>query len=288
MAFKKILCVLCGCGGDEAAVASAFSVARRFEAHVQGLFVSGDPRDAVPMLGEGVSGSLVQQVMDIARKEGAEHATHARACFDAGRVAAGAVPATEGPGPGGVTTSWTEQVGRPEDTVIAFARVADLVVFPHITTTEESQGILMFEAALMAGGKPILVAPPTAPHSIGSHPAVAWNGSIEAARTVGLSMTLLAAADDVHILTAGTGKTATAHGDRLAALLAWHGIHSTPYAVTVGHEPVGAALLRSAAEVGSDLLVMGGYGHSRLREMILGGVTRHVLNQATIPVLMGH
>lgn len=288
MAFKKILCVVGGGDGDAAALETAFAVARPTEGHVAGLFVRGDPREAVPMLGEGVSGALVEQIVQVAERESARRSEAAHRRFEAVRGRFGAALASAPPGPGGISASWTEAVGPIEEVPVHAARLADLTVFPRVGPEQETFAVMMLEAVLMGSGRPVVVAPADAPASVGRRIAVCWNGSAEAARAVALSMGLLTIADQVHILSADTGKTRSGDAAGLAEALGWHGVRAAARPVQPQSESVGAALLRTAGEVGADLLVMGGYGHSRLREMILGGVTRHVLNHATLPVLMAH
>ncbi len=288
MAFKKILCALCGGDGDVAALETAFAVAKPQDGHVAALFVRNDPREAVPMMGEGVSGTLVEQIVQIADRDSSERAGTARQRFEAVRARFGAAPAAAAPGPGGLSASWTEAVGHFEEVPVQAARLADLTVFPRVGVEQESYATMMLEAVLMGSGRPVLIAPAAAPASVGRKVAVCWNGTAEASRAVALAMGVLAIADEVHVLSADTGKTKSGTAAGLVEMLAWHGVRAVPRPVQVRGEAVGAALLRTAGEAGCDLLVMGGYGHSRLREMILGGVTRHVLNHATLPVLMAH
>jgi nucleotide-binding universal stress UspA family protein len=145
------------------------------------------------------------------------------------------------------------------------------------------------ENLLLSARRPLLLASAVAPESIGRIVAVAWNGRPEAARAVGVALPFLRQADAVRVLSAKTGRTGPFEAERLTDYLLWHGITSeqTPVQQRAG-EPVGAALLRTAAEVGADLLVMGGYGHSRFREVLLGGVTHYVATHAGLPVLMAH
>jgi nucleotide-binding universal stress UspA family protein len=101
-------------------------------------------------------------------------------------------------------------------------------------------------------------------------------------------MPFLRRAGTVHILTAATSITSAEEAGRLADYLAWHGIQARINTIEPANEPVGSALMTRASELGADFLVMGGYGHSRMREMILGGVTRYVLAHPGLPVLMAH
>lgn len=288
MPYKKIVCIIGNGQTDAAAMGTAYAVARPVEGHVQVLHVRVDPRDAIPMLGEGVSGALVQEILANAERENTTRSAAARRLFEEQRLAAGAALVEQPPGPGALSTSWVEQTGRAEEIAARAARVADLTVFPHPMNNTETDSVLMLEAALMSSGRPLLVAPMAPPASIGRRIAIAWNGGAEAARAVGFAMGMITLADEVHILTAPTSKTDPSGAADLADYLAWHGVRAQVREVATKGESVGVALLRTVQALDADLLVMGGYGTSRLRELILGGVTRHVLNNATCPVLMAH
>ena len=144
------------------------------------------------------------------------------------------------------------------------------------------------DAALFDTGRPVLVVPPGAAPPGFVHVAVAWDGSAQAARAVDAGMPFLRRARQVTLLTAPGGDP-LAPVDRLVPVLARHDVRATVEHFTpASHHATGRALLGEVKRVGADLLVMGAYGHSRLREMIFGGATREVLAESTAPVLMAH
>ncbi len=147
------------------------------------------------------------------------------------------------------------------------------------------RGIL---TTLLCSDRPLLLVSRQTPAMIGERVGVAWNGSLESARVLAATLPFLQSASSVHILTADTERTSSELTDELADYLAWHGIAGERRQVSVERRPVGAALLEEAKRHRIDLLIMGGYGHSRLQEFILGGVTRHVLGHANVSVLMTH
>ena len=150
----------------------------------------------------------------------------------------------------------------------------------------EPQAVL--EVALMETARPLLIAPPTAAKTFGRSVIIAWNGSVEAIRAVSSALPYLTRAESVIILVIGEGDRPPALPDDLKTYFAWHGIAATGKQVAAESAPVGARLLEEADAAGADLLVMGGYTHSRLRQLIFGGVTSHVLHHAELPVLMAH
>jgi nucleotide-binding universal stress UspA family protein len=285
MSIRNILTPMFGDDADAAAAQAAFAVARRFDAHVEGLFVRIDPLDTIPIVGEGVSPTIIDDLTNAAQAEMDRRSSAAKAHFEAARGSAG-VEVAEGPAaPGGASARWSEVTGRRDEVIPHRARVSDLIVFGAQPSDSPELGGAI-ETTLVGGGRPVLLAPKGAT-TIGDRIAIAWNGSAEAARAVAFAMPFLEAAGAVHVLAAETGGTRLEVTEDLAGYLAWHGIACERRAVAVEDE-AGAALLQAAGEAGADLLVMGGYGHGRLRELVLGGVTRHVLTHATLPVLLSH
>jgi nucleotide-binding universal stress UspA family protein len=282
---NAILVPMTGASGDAAALAAAFLVGGA-DAHMDALFVRPDPRDAVPLFGEGMTGTLVDDIMRAAESDGVRHAGAARAVFERAVAAAGATVA-ERPGAGGVTASFRAMVGRIEEVVPRAARVRDLAVFSRSAATSDVEQQVAMEAALLSGGRPVLLAPDAAPSSIGRAVAVAWNGSRESARAVSSAMPILAKAAKVVVLTAETSETRADAAGGLTEYLAWHGLAAEARTFKASGA-VGAAIMDAAKAAGADLLVMGGYGHSRVREMVLGGVTRWMVENGGLPVLMAH
>ena len=119
---------------------------------------------------------------------------------------------------------------------------------------------------------------------------VAWNGSVQAARAVRAAMPLLARAESVMvaIVDEGAAPAGVEQGADIGAYLARHDLKVEVRTIVNAHEGAGAAILDLAREEDATFLVMGAYGHSRIRQFLLGGVTRHVLARATIPILMAH
>lgn len=174
------------------------------------------------------------------------------------------------------------------------ARYCDLTVIGQTDPDEESPTVSQDfpEQVVLHAGRPVLIIPYIGQfNQIGKNVLVAWNAGIEATRAIAGAIPLLKRADTVRVAVFNAAEETNVHGVEsytdIARYLERHGIKaeiSQPLADT----DIGNALLSLAADVNSDLLVMGGYGHSRFREILLGGVTRTVLESMTIPVLMTH
>ncbi len=284
--FKTVLVPVSDGTGADAALDTAFGLAAAFGTHVVGLHVRTDPTSAVPLVGEGMSGGMVEEMMTMAERQAAERAAKARTAFDAACARHGvALSSTPVDGP---SAGWEDVVGQEEEAVAWRGRLSDLVIVGRPTEGLEAGTLLTLNAALMESGKPLLLAPPVAPATVGRRIAVAWNGSAEAGRAVAFALPLMRRAEAVTILTlTEDSRTVSAPAGELAAYLAWHGVTAQAQVVHAGAN-AGNVLLEQCAALNADLLVMGAYTHSRLRQLILGGVTRHVLGHAQVPCLLCH
>jgi nucleotide-binding universal stress UspA family protein len=139
---------------------------------------------------------------------------------------------------------------------------------------------------LFDSGRPVLIAPRAAPAAIGTRCCIAWNGTVESSSALSAALPWLKRAEAVRVLHAGAYQRRGPSAADVVPYLALHGITADVAEFTPVTRDVGAGLLQAAASFGADLLAMGAYSHSRLRQLILGGVTRHVLENSLLPVLM--
>lgn len=193
----------------------------------------------------------------------------------------------------GLDVDWRAPAGAPLDAAVAHGRCTDLFIVGQRHASAPGFGDALISNVLLSSGRPTLVVPRSdAPATLGERVLIAWDGGREAARAIGDALPLLERAQRVDVIAVDDGGE-PAVDDRLAGarLRAWLGRHGV--AVDLVREPahdigVGERLIARAADLGSDLLVMGGYGHARMRELVLGGATRSVLRAMTVPVLMAH
>jgi nucleotide-binding universal stress UspA family protein len=285
MAIRKLLLPLTGTAAGEAALATALTIARSWNAHVTALHVRVDSRDVAPLAGEGLSGAMIEEMMSATEKESNERAHAVRAMFERFVAKHNVVVQEAHPGADYASASFAAVTGREEDIVAQQARLADLTVVPHPDAGEDVSSSDALHAVLFDSGRPVLIAPQVPPPAVGRRVCVAWNGTAESASSVQAALPWMQRADAVRILSAEGYQRRGPGAPDLAAYLSLHDVHAD---IVMFHSQgsVGAGLLKAAADFGCDLLSMGAYSHSRLRQLILGGVTRHVLEFANLPVMM--
>jgi nucleotide-binding universal stress UspA family protein len=272
---------------DERAILNAVEVAAPFGAHVTALFSGG-------YLSELVSVEPPQyrrfkpRLQTEARSLLAELTEAARSSFDS-VVTRHRLTLAEAPGShAGATVSFEVRRGPIEATIQEAAVEHDVVVFHRGdgSEVEAPRSFSTVKSALQNCGRPLLILPQNLPPPFATKVAIAWNGSIQGAHAVSAALPILTRASSVHILTIATEKTAAEQAVKLRTYLGWHGTPSEVHTSERTADPVGATLLSMAEASQADLLVLGGYTHSRIRENILGGVTHHVLRQARVPVFL--
>lgn len=195
----------------------------------------------------------------------------------------------------GLSGEWRLAEGNPAAVMAVQARCADLAVMgqPNRYEAHDSSVDAMIASALMQAGRPVLMVPFAGEFStVGQRVLVAWNASREAARAVHDALPLLVRADLVTVLVINPRPGMIGHGDvpaaDIAAHLARHNVKAEATHTVATDISDGAALLSYAADIGADLIVAGAYGHSRVREMVFGGVTHTMLTEMTAPVLLSH
>ncbi|NOT42287.1 MAG: universal stress protein [Alphaproteobacteria bacterium] len=288
MAYRKILVPLTGAVRDAHVLAAAFEVAKAFGSHVAGVFVRPDPSEVLPYLGEGVSAGVVQEIMDASRASANRAAAAARATLDEAARKAGAATFDIAQAGTGVGVSFHVRDGLSEDVVAQEARLSDLVVFDTPADAKDVTTRAMLESALLNGRKPLLLVPHKPSKIVGAKAAIGWDGGAAAAHAVSAAIPLLSRAEAIEILNVTSGPLDVMQMDRLRDYLRLQGLTAAEHGINPGSQGTATALIDGAMRAGAGLLVIGGYGHSRLREFVLGGVTRHVFANVTMPILMAH
>ena len=229
---------------------------------------------------------MIQDMMQATEKESGERSSAVRLMFDRFIAESGIAQAQPAYGASAPSASFTTMVGREEDVVAQQSRLADLTIVPHPEAGNDTSSSDALHAVLFDSGRPVLIAPQLSPPSMGTRICVAWNGTAESAAAVQAALPWLQQAQAVRILSADEYQRAGPLAPDLANYLALHGVDAELAKFRPLDREVGAGMLAAAREFGADLLTMGAYSHSRLRQLILGGVTRHVLEHADLPVIM--
>lgn len=279
MSYKTIVVYLPRPGGVANVTDAALQLAGSFGAHVIGLHVSS----GLPIagtIGAQVPPEIIDQYIEYMR----EDAKAIEAAF--ARSVKGADVKTEWRGP--------EEASAGVDILAAISeqtRCADLVIVGQ-TDAEQRAGELTTDI-ILAAGRPVLIVPATGKSGgLPGKAVIGWDGSREAARAAFDALPLLKRATAVSVVTVGKGddvKEAVRNGGvDLAEALVRHGVKAEVAMIAKGDSTAGQALIECVSSHDADLLVMGCYSHSRLRERLFGGATRHLLENMTVPVLMSH
>ena len=183
---------------------------------------------------------------------------------------------------------WRQDVPAGDSFLGQYARLFSATVVGRPGSSDGAPSMATFETALFEGGRPILLAPPTAPATLGEAIVIAWNGSTETARAVAFAMPFLRAARRILVLSVEGGTVPGPSAEDLARALACEGVAAEARALPAGRRTPGETFLIETKAFGGDLLIKGAYTQSRLRQMIFGGPTSHLLSHADVPVLMAH
>lgn len=265
---------------------TALKLCRSVGAHIKVLFMSREPHGFLKAMPDVVRAAGV--TVESVEREFRAAAAAGRAGLDAWCALKQVERTDRGDRIDAVFATFDEAVGEVETLLAVAGRVTDVTIVDRpdvgIEFTERA-----FDTAVFSTGRPVLVVPARVPDDPLRHVVVAWNGSLEAARVIGLSIDLLRDAERVSIIHLESPRAECERSADLGTYLRWHGIvtHRLPI-VAAGDDHLGEAILAQARRQEATMLVMGAYTHSRFRRFLLGGVTRHVLDNAEIPLLMAH
>jgi len=279
----KTLLAVVGDGTAGPLLETTLLVAKRFGSRIVGL--NALTAEYAVVFGGEMGFSISSEVDRTLEREGQDRREQGRALFTSFMRQHG-VPV--GPGAGdGPSAEWREEAGRQNAVVGTLGRVFDLILLERPAKLA-SLAEATLEDALFESGRPVLMTPPTPLGSVGERVLVAWNGSTETARTVAFAMPFLERAQSVQVVTVEGGMTPGPSGEELAQSLARHGIPAIARHVSARDRTPGQVFLDEARAIGADLMVKGAYTQSRLRQMIFGGATRHIIMEATMPVILAH
>jgi len=289
MAIKTILVPMDGGESSMEVLDTAFVVAARFGAHIQATHVMPGADEAEPFTFARLSAKLKETVRAEAQAGALENAAGVRARFEESCAKHG-VTLADKPAPGnGPTASWKEVFGRVSEVLVQEARLTDVTAIarPRVSasTVRRSPAGENLESIMLGSGRPVLIVPPKWTARRCEHAAIGWNASVEAARTVATTIPWLR---EMQAVTVVAAKKREASANDLLAYLAWHGVDAQIKFLDGKGSTVGASILNVCGEVEAEMLMVGGFSHARARQLLFGGVTRHLLDKVEILTVMVH
>lgn len=278
MTFKTIFTAMTSLEPSKASLAQAAAMAEAQDAHLDVMCLGMD-RSRSNYYEVGANAFIVQSAMEEAHAKAESTSAEVTAWLENSKLRWTAVNAV----------ATLADAGRP---LSLAARFADLCVAPlPYRSTSSAEETLILEAMLFDSACPTLVMPDVDPVPRPSRIVIGWNESAEALRAIRAAMPFLKAAKEVHIAIIDPPEHAADRSDpggALAVMLARHGVNCDIQVMSRNGAKVSQRLQRHVTEMDAQMLVMGGYGHSRFREAILGGATREMLEHAKVPVFMAH
>jgi len=286
MTLRTILVPVRGDGMGEGVLDHALSLATRHKAHLEVLHCRPKPDDMIPF-GVPIPASLRATIVSSAGSLANEEEAKVRKLFDDYCARHGIQIVENYPWPlDKVSATWREATGKQANVIGQRGRLVDLIAVAK-PDRDQNLGLNTLQAALLESGKLVLMCPPKAAASVGAKIAIAWNGSGEVARAMTGALPVLEKADSV-VLLSPSDRDPVVSAEEAKAYLETHGVSCAIQAFDAGSSNVARKLLDSAKSAGADCLLMGAYGQSRQRELIMGGVTQYVVDHADLPILLMH
>ncbi len=288
MAIKSVLVPLSEGPGCFHVLETAFVVARRFGAHITGVHALRNAESSEPYVFANLTGSLKEAVVSESARATQQAADSIREKFEAACSQAGVAlrpPVNDGE----VTASFEVIEGRPVDVLIECARLADVtaIASPQLGTNTIRQTPIgeTLESIMMGSGRPVLIVPQAWQAKPCQHAAVGWNDSVQSARALAVTIPWLRMMETVTVL---VSNARVSRAPRVVQYLQTHGINADVRTLDRGEQTAGEAILQRCDDLGADFLVVGGYSRARPRQLLFGGVTRHLMKNTDVITVMVH
>ena len=295
--YTSILAIITDPISGRAPLETALRLGRKFNCRVDALHVRADASSALPLVGEAMSGAMVDEMIAVADRESNARADQVRALVETLCQRDGIDLVDQDADADGVQVAWLEDCGAEDQVVAVRAARSDLTVLARPYEGNAALGLMTLNAALMQSGRPVVAAPPMTDAQLEEPDkpisgvirkiCIFWNGSPHVVRAITASLPFLRQADEVSILTVDEEEW-FAPADDVQLYLARHGVESKLHQTGPVEGEEGACLLERAEKLGADMLIMGAYTRSKVRRIILGSVTSTVIEDAPIPVFLCH
>lgn len=289
MGIKTILVPVDGSKGSFTALDRAFVVADRFGSHIEALHVIARASDSAAAGLYNLSAKLRKKAERYTDKVTMERAVELQGKFEA-HCSDHNIPIRERPTKqGGATAVWHQEFGHIEEVLIRHGRVSDVIAVSRPKIREETLRRApigeVIEAVLLRTGRPVLITPPKSTAKKYKRVAIGWNDSVECSRALAMTMPWLVEMEEITVLVSRKRKSCV---KPLLEYLAWHDVKAD-FALLDGEgEQAGEAILNACSEINAEFLIVGGFSHARARELLFGGVTRHLLMHSNIVTIMVH
>ena len=265
----------------------ALLVSQRFGSYIEGLHIRPLPAEVLTAAGEGLYAGTTDLLENLEQRDN-ERAERTREHFDRFMADHDVERGDASKAPQKPVAAWLEEAMPGDEVVGNRGRLFDLIVVGRPVGGTATPSRSRLESSIFESGKLTLIAPPKPPTILGETIVIAWNSSTETARTVALAMPLLEQAKQVVVLSVEDYGVPGPTGAEMRQSLARNGIAAQASVIPKGKRSTAQAILEETASIGGDLLIKGAYTHSRLRQMIFGGVTNEILATAELPVIMSH
>lgn len=287
MSIKTILVPLEDCDATGSMLETAWLAAQQFGCYVEGLYIKR-ALSGVVVADIGGYAVATADLVESFEEEDRQRGQRVRAKFEDFVRRKGLTPGGAATGASGVSANWYDDNAPGDATAGMHARLFDLTVVGRPVSGLSAPATSTLETVLFESGRPILIAPPVAPVALDGTVVISWNGSTETARTLAHAGPFLAVAKKTIVLAVEGVMVPGPSAAEVARYLRHAGIPADAREVAAGNRSGGEAILAEAAALGASLLIKGAYTNSRLRQMIFGGATSHILAAAELPVLMAH
>jgi nucleotide-binding universal stress UspA family protein len=289
--FKTILVPVNGGPDDQSALDAAFAVARLFNSHLHCVRVRPNPAgllwegELMDVAAGALTGHLMKELNAKASNRTKQALDHVKAFCDREKIPLLEMPVqSDRP-----SASWTELVGHQVAQLVAQARVHDLAVVAGDLLKETDPMADLTGDMLLFSGRPLLIAKAKVPDEFAERIVIAWNNTAASARAVAAVMPILSVARKIIILCAEENGISDIESARaLADNLAWNSLTVECRPVAVSRGTVADAVAKEATRLGASLVVSGGFGHRRSREIVYGGFTKDIMTVSSVPVLLFH
>lgn len=290
MSVKHILSYVEGLPSDASTLETSHRLSQHFSATQEAFHVKLDARDTIPFVGQGISAPVVEQIITSIESEGKDISKRSLAHVNEFLEKHSELALLKSDKDGHTLNQllWTQKEGRATEILPEYARLADLVVMSQISTINEEMTKLVAEEVVRESARPVLFAVQDVPETIGKSIVFYWNGSRESARILTAALPFLSQAKDVTLMTATECEEMGLGSDLVVKALARHNITPNVVKFDEDGERLAESILDKANTLNADLIVMGAYTHSKLRQWVMGSMTDFILQNTSLPLLVIH